>query len=223
MALKILIKYPSKGRAKLLISTLSKSIALAEDLDNVTYLLTMDDDDPVSKTEAFDNVINKLRKKATIQVEHGKPVSKIYACNRDMDKAPDWDIVVLMSDDMICIQKGWDNIIRSQMESNFPDLDGVLHFSDGFVGRELNTMCILGRKYYDRFGYIYHPSYKSLWCDNEFMIVSQNLNKAKYFDRILFKHEHPANIGDLSKMDQLYNRNDRYFHEDKRNFERRKK
>ena len=127
-------------------------------------------------------------------------------------------VLILASDDMICQKKGWDVIVEKTMKNKFPDLDGVLYFPDGFT--DLNTMCILGKEYYNRFGYIYHPAYKSLWCDNEFQEVAQRLGKEYRSTEILFKHEHPVWSGE--KQDQLYQINERFYQEDKRTFEQRK-
>ena len=56
--------------------------------------------------------------------------SKIAAYNA-ISPDPEWDIVLAASDDMWCIQTGWDSIIREAMSQHFPDLDGCLWFSDG--------------------------------------------------------------------------------------------
>jgi hypothetical protein len=77
------------------------------------------------------------------------------------------------------------------MKENFPDTDGVLWFNDGNQKNNLNTLCIIGKKYYERFNYIYFPEYKSTWCDNEFMDVANILEKQKYFNDVIIKHEHP--------------------------------
>ncbi len=103
----------------------------------------------------------------------------------------------------------------------YPDTDGVLWFNDGFQKDRLNTLSILGKKYYDRFGYIYHPSYKSLWCDNEFTEVATKLGKQTYFEQIIIKHEHP--LWTKEKPDTVLIENDKYDPEDRANFERRKK
>jgi hypothetical protein len=73
----------------------------------------------------------------------------------------DWDILVVMSDDMVCVTHGWDDIIRQDMNENFPDTDGVLHYNDGNQKANVMTMSIIGRKYYKRDGYIYNPEYQS--------------------------------------------------------------
>lgn len=154
---------------------------------------------------------------------YGKSLSKIHAVNRDMDhvKDKDWNVLLLASDDMIPQVKGYDQIILDKMAEHYPDTDGVLWFNDGFVGKRLNTLSIMGRKYYDRFGYIYNPEYTSLFCDDEFMHVSQMLNKVTYFDECIIKHEHPMN-GASVPMDSLYRKNERFYQQDKAVFERRK-
>jgi len=221
--MKILVKYPSRGRPVLLVKALSQAMAYASNNNKITYQLTLDDNDPTTQGEAFDQVINKLANRAELITLRGSSAGKIHACNRDMQKAPkDWDIVVLMSDDMICQAKGWDDRIREDMERFFPDLDGCLWYNDSFTGDRLNTMSILGRKYFERFNYIYHPSYKSLWCDNEFMEVGQMLKKIKYSPDVLFKHLHPANTGIQSAVDHLYQLNDKYYEIDKKNYIKRK-
>ena len=107
------------------------------------------------------------------------------------------------------------------MEDYFPDTDGVLWFNDGYQSRAMNTLCILGKKYYDRFGYIYHPDYISLWCDNEFTVVANTLGRQKYFEQVIIQHQHPA--AGFGENDKLYNENDKYNDSDMSTFMRRQK
>jgi hypothetical protein len=32
------------------------------------------------------------------------------------------------------------------------------------LGGRLATIPVLGRKYHERFGFVYHPDYRTLWC-----------------------------------------------------------
>jgi hypothetical protein len=150
--------------------------------------VSIDEDDTSMNTT---EVISELKSYSNTQVIVGISENKIHAVNRDMDIVDDWDIVLLASDDMIPQVKGFDKVVNTLMSSNYPDTDGVLFFNDGFKGKELNTLCILGKKYYKRFNYIYHPGYKSTWSDNEFMMVAEKLNKQTYFPMVIIKHEHP--------------------------------
>ena len=113
-----------------------------------------------------------------VEFFYGNSKSKIEAVNADMDKVGDWDVLLLASDDMIPQVKNYDEIIIQKMNEFFPDTDGVLWFNDG-NRKDLNTLCILGKKYYNRLNYIYYPEYKSTWCDNEFTDVGNILKKQK--------------------------------------------
>jgi len=97
-----------------------------------------------------------------------------------------------------------------------PNLDHVLWFNDGFQGNNLNTLCILGREYYNRFGYIYHPAYVSLFCDNEFTMVAQKLRRQTYIDRVIIRHAHPIII--KTDYDSLYAHNETFFAKDRDTF-----
>ncbi len=194
---------------------MSKYAYMATDKTNIEFLVSYDMDDYTMSPD----VIEKAEAIKNVKCISGVSLSKIDACNRDIEEAGEWDIVVLASDDMMPVTIGWDEIIRNSMNHSFPDLDGVLYFPDGYTA--LNTMCIMGKKYYDRFGYIYHPDYMSLWSDNEFMEVADSLGKQKKFNQVLFKHEHPAN--NKSRMDNLYLMNEKFYHADRGTYMRRKK
>jgi len=114
---------------------------------------------------------------------------KISAINDHIDGV-DFDILVCASDDMVPQVESWDKEISEAMQEHFPDLDGCVHFDDGNTNGELLTFSILGRKLYERVGYIYHPDYKSLYCDDEFTQVVRKMGKEKYIDKVIITHEH---------------------------------
>lgn len=128
----------------------------------------------------------------------------------------DWDILLNLSDDQLCVAEGWDNTIRESMHN---DLDRSLWFYDGLQS-SINTMEIVGRNYYNRFGNIYNPNYKSFYCDEESTIVAAKLGRQVKDTRCLFKHEHPVSSTAI-KNDELYNKNQAYWNEDKRLFQDR--
>lgn len=161
---------------------------MCDDLDKINFLITLDTDDKLMNQPG---VIDMFKEYKNLSYVYGESKSKIDAVNRDIDVDGDWDIILIASDDMIPKVKGYDTIIRNKMNELYPDTDGVLWFNDGNQGDKLNTLCILGKKYYKRFNYIYHPDYKSLWCDNEFMDVANLLKKQTYLNEIIIRHEHP--------------------------------
>ena len=129
--------------------------------------------------------------------------------------------MLLASDDMIPKIKGYDEIIINKMKDIYPNTDGVLWFNDGFKKSELNTICILGKRYYEKFNYIYYPEYKSTWCDNEFMTVANLLGKQTYFDDVIIKHEHPD--WGYGKQDEIHKKNYQDLNYDTNLYNNRKK
>ena len=211
--LRILVKFPTRERPKQFLKVLNLLNEKATDRNNINYLITCDSDDP-----SMANIENEINVN-NVTITYGKSDSKIHACNRDMIIGG-WDILILMSDDMIPQVIGWDDVIRQAMEGHFPDTDGCLWFNDGYQDR-ICTLCIIGKKYYDDFGYIYHPDYHSLFCDNEFTEVAQGLDKMHYYQDVLFRNEHFSNNPRV-KRDALYNRNEALYSLDKKTYESRK-
>lgn len=214
----ILIKFPSRSRPDKLKTTYKTYIDMASRPDLIRTLVSLDEDDLTATPELVDQLQNIH---GQTQVVIGKPSGKIGAVNRDMEQAGDYDILLLASDDMIPVAQGYDEIIRRDMSRLYPDLDGVLWYNDGFQGPKLNTLCILGKPYYQRFGYIYHPSYKSLYCDNEFTEVANRLGLQTYLQDVIIRHEHPDNSSII--YDDLYKTNQIYVYQDHSNFIYRKR
>jgi hypothetical protein len=214
----ILIKFPTRGRPEKFMKALDKYIELANHKDKLSFLVSIDEDDRTATSQFIQTVKSKH---PNIQVCVGASKGKIYAVNRDMEKAPPYDILLLASDDMIPQCYAYDDTIRNTMAVHFPDTDGVLWFNDGIRGHKLNTLCILGKKYYDRFGYIYYPEYKSFYCDNEFTDVAVKLNKIIYFDLVIIRHEHM--VRDNSLDDDTYRKNSVFGDIDRELYESRKK
>jgi len=218
--MKILVKFPTRGRASLFFKTLDLYYSMAENLNDLFFLISIDTDDHEMNNV---NINEKLLTYDNLQFVYGNSKNKIDAVNRDMDLLYfDYDIILLASDDMIPQIKGYDLTIRNKMQDNFPDTDGILFFNDGYRNNELNTLCILGKKYYERFGYIYCPEYNSLFADNEFMQVGYLLNKQIYFDECIIKHEHPDNGFAGMARDNIHVLNHKYYHIDERVFLERK-
>ena len=215
--MKLLIKFPTRNRKNKFFKVLRQYQNLCEDLDNTYFLITLDNDDESMNSSDVEDIFNTFK---NVKVIYGTSNSKIHAVNRDIELVNDWDIVLLASDDMTPKVKGYDNIIRNKMKEFYSDTDGILWFNDGHMGNKLNTLCILGKKYYDRFGYIYHPEYKSVWSDNEFMLVGNLLGKQTYFEQVIIEHEHPD--WGYGSRDEIHQNNSKNENQDKLLFTKRK-
>ena len=213
---RLLFKYPTRERVKEFFYCLDTYYDLMSEKFPFNFLITCDEDDKSMNNEV---VKERLKKYKNLKIYFGPGISKIDACNRDMDKAPPYDILILVSDDMIPLKQNYDEIIVSEMLKAFPDFDGVLNFNGTVNGGNLNTLAILGKNYYQRFNYIYQPDYKSFYCDLEMTIVSKVLNKEAVVYNLIIEHRNPA-CGKMKK-DKLYRKNYKYLKNDKRLFMQR--
>jgi len=185
----ILIKYATRGRANQFIDAIN-NIQNTINASDYVILVSADANDLSMNN---DRIKDFVKDKSNVILKFGDSDSKIDAINRDMDVVQDWDMLVNMSDDMEFIAKGWDYIMLELIQNEWGDsTDYFAHFNDGRVGEALPTMSVMGRDYYKRFQYIYHPSYSSFSCDAEAMYVAMMLGKHKYFPVVLFTHNHPA-------------------------------
>jgi hypothetical protein len=189
MTPKILVKFATRSRPEKFINCLENYISLSTH-DNYEILVSADWDDLTMNNPGIITLVSSYEK---VRLVFGASKNKVDAINRDVSIMDNFDILINTSDDMCFVKKGFDSIIVQRMQENFPDFDGVLHFDDGnHYGSKLMTMSIMGKPYYDRFGYIYFPGYDSVYCDNEAKDVALKLGKYKYFPEVLFNHNHPV-------------------------------
>lgn len=200
----ILVKYPTRNRPKKFLQTLKLWIDRLSGRHNVRFIISIDDND----TTMLNPTVQQQAKNFGAQVEFkvGKSRTKIEACNVDVKDQP-FDILILASDDMLPIIKNYDDVIATSMETHFPNFDGLLHFYDGYKTR-FCTLPVMGKRYYDKFGYIYEPSYKFLSCDVEMTEVAKKLGKYLFIKLVIVKHVHPRNTRSLMKLDALNKRDE---------------
>lgn len=213
--MRILYKLPSRCRPAKCIAAIENIQKYAQH-DDYFILVTADTDD----ASMFNKEINaNLNSYPNVTVLYGTSTDKINAINRDMALYTDWDILINMSDDMEFIYYGFDKEIIKDFNS-FRTLDLLLHYPDQKAWFAMCTMAVMGKDYYNRFGYIYNPVYKSLFCDNEQMEVAKMLGRYKYIKKRLFNHNNPMH--GLAEKDELFLRNNAMHKQDKETFEKRK-
>lgn len=215
--MRILLKCPTRSRPQQFLSVLQKYVSLASRPDLLGVCVSCDSDDTsMTASEVQNAVKNIMSRTAWGEIYYGNSSTKIEAVNADIKSVTwSWDILFLVSDDMVPQVKGYDEIIRSHMQSKYPDTNGILWINDGTQGVKLNTISIMGRAMYESFGYVYHPAYKSFYCDTEFTDLCNGplASKCTYIPRVLIRHEHPG-TGFPEKNDKLYEKNQRSWTED---------
>jgi hypothetical protein len=212
--MRILLKCPTRSRPQRVLKTLGAYVRLAARADLLGVAVSCDTDDPTMANTAELQAV--LAPCAWSRIFYGHNPNKIAACNANISEVDwDWDIIVLVSDDMVPQVRGYDDVIRTQMTNRFPDRNGILWFNDGFQGQNLNTLCIYGRAFYDQRGHIYDPVYKSLFCDTELTDHCRGhlADRCLYIPSCIIRHEHPG-TGFGHYMDALYDRNQKYWNQD---------
>ena len=195
----LLIKFPTRERTEKFFKYLDQYYKLLSGKHAYHFLITCDSNDSTMNNK---KVKKKFEGYENLTVIYGENFSKIYACNRDMDKAPEFDVVMLASDDMWPHTQDYDDIILNKMQEHFPDLNGVLNCADGHPkgSHILNTYPILGRKYFDSYRYIYHPIYKSYFCDLDLALVSRLQGKEAILDIEILTHNNPVFTNEKDKL-----------------------
>lgn len=205
---RLLIKIPTRERPEEFFKTLDSYYEKLSGEIEYHFLISCDIDDTSMNNP---DVIQKFSTYKNISVGYANNHSKIEACNRDVSTyMQHYDMVLVTSDDMMPVAFGYDKTIVNVMQESFPDYDGVLNLFDGYINSTCNSLPVIGKKYYERFGFVYNPDYLSLYCDEELALVSKILRKEKVYNEILIKHRHPlwASGSEAMTWDNLYARNE---------------
>lgn len=212
---KFLVKFATRGRPRLFMKAIH-NIKNTINTKDYQVLISADEDDKTMNNRQIQKYVNQTKH---LKIVYGVSTSKVYAINRDMNHAEPWDILVNMSDDMVFKQRGWDQKIINSSRAIWGDsLDWYGHWNDSYVGPALATMSIMGRTYYERDQYIYHPSYKSFSCDAESYYVAVARGRHHYFPEILFKHELHPTYSRRHGNDSTYKKNSHFTEHDTKNY-----
>ena len=210
--MKFLFKFPSRGRPEQFKTTLKKHLECLSGNHSYRFVFSFDNDDPTMKNQEIIDFLDSL--KINYKVNYGDNENKIQAINADM-KYQRFDILVLIADDMIPVMSNYDEIICDIFKNSKHGLDCMIHFNTHTWADILDVWCIMGKTYYNRFNYIYHPSYKSIFCDNEYTEVAKLLDKRIFSELVPFFHDNKT--GDPTEVKNWYFNND-----DSNNFNMRK-
>ena len=137
--MKLLIKFPTRGRSNKFLKVLKKYNDLLED-KSTKIIVSCDNDDKDMNQTHVKEVLSGYK---NVKVFWGDNKSKIEAINANIEGEV-FDIILLASDDMIPVEKGYDKIIKNKMNKYYPDTDGVLWFNDGYQKEKLKTSAVLG-------------------------------------------------------------------------------
>ncbi len=209
---RLLVRMPTRSRPQQALEVLALYRSKAG--CPVTIEVVIDADD---ETMLDAQVLQRLAAlECVVTVENNK--SKIEAVNGG--RVQEWDVLLLASDDMVPVADGYAVRALEAMEEHWPFLDGAVYFNDGFQKDNCCTLPVIGRRFYDQTGYVYHPSYKSLWSDAEQTELWRALGRLKYIEDVIIEHRHHA--WGRATNDALYKANEGFWDADKETYEKRK-
>lgn len=175
--MKISIIHASRSRPEQAYNTFRTWTERAENWNNFDYILAVDFDQRAEYANRFLNFAGKfnffpLPNKSAIEAINN--AAKIATGN----------LLIVISDDFDCPDH-WDTLLLKALEGRS---DFLVKTDDG-LQPTLITLPIMDRKYYDRFGYIYHPGYQHMFSDQEMTAVGHMLGKVITVN-MTFEHLH---------------------------------
>jgi hypothetical protein len=185
--MRICYVFPSRTRPNRFFSTLDNIRKLSES-DNYFVWSKLDEDDPSMNNG---EVKEKLKEYPEVTVKWGWSKNKIDAINRNLDDLPECDIIIIQSDDIVWDVAGFDKEIREAFVKYFPDLSGTIHYPEFNAKNRTIIVSILGVNLFRRLGYLYHPSFISVYADNHFTEMTRAIGKYVFIDKRIFSHLHP--------------------------------
>lgn len=133
------------------------------------------------------------------------------------------DILIYLSDDFKC-PDNWGELVLKEFENeNRPLLlkvdDCLQAFKTAIV-----TIPIMNRALYHKLGYFWHPSYKSMFVDEDLYWTCLNIGALKNCPHLKFPHHHYSNPDDSIRADrdETYKRSESNWDQGKEVFRQRK-
>lgn len=185
----ITIIHPSRSRPEIARKTFMNWFDKSKNLA-FEYILSLDKSDPL---------INEYYEWAPNAVTNDNR-SAIEAIN-SAARVAQGNILIVVSDDFDCPMH-WDKLLLDAVDGKE---DFVVKTLDG--GQPwIITLPIMDRKYYERFGCIYHPDYEHMFADTEMTHVGHMLGRVIELP-ITFRHNHYTT--GAMKKDAINEKNDR--------------
>ena len=184
--MKISLIHTSRGRSRKAELTATIWNKKAYNVDNIEYILSIDDSDP--------ELINyrKLFNDDKYKILVSDNSNLVEATNRGC-KIATGDILIYVSDDFEP-PYDWDKSLieiaeKQDREDYLIKVDDCLQPFDNCV----LTIPIMSKGLFDKLGYFWHPSYKSIWVDVDLYFTCKDLDCMVLCPDLKFEHKHYSN------------------------------
>lgn len=201
--MKFSLLHPSRSRPHKSVRTIEKWLDCSASTD-YELIVSVDESDP--SLDQYKSFYNKGRfANPNVKVIVNNNRSAVDAIN-NAAKASTGEVMIVVSDDTDTI-KGWDRVLSQAIGTH---TDFVLKVYDG-IQEWIITMPIMDRVYYNRFGYVYYPEYKHMFCDTHLTHVADALGKIIFRNDIIIPHLHYSIR--KSEKDEVSEKADQTFNE----------
>lgn len=206
-AMKFSLLHPSRNRASAADPAIAEWLGKQSGLHEVEYILSIDDTD--SQIAAYQAIAARRGVRLIINANR----THVEASNAAA-RAAQGDLLLQISDDFGC-PDNWDAALLAAIG----DRREVAVFVDDGLGAKTMTLPIIDRAYYERVGYVLHPGYAHMFCDNDLEELARRLGKLVDAKHLHFPHRHYI-IG-AAPFDDTYLKAARSWGRDERFFAKR--
>jgi hypothetical protein len=181
--MKISLVHATRGRSEKAIGTRKVFFDRAVYMDDIEYIFAVDEDD-------FESQQKLLMFNPFIVAE---PNGCVKSWNGGAKEATG-DLLIMVADDMVP-PPNWDDQLLIALELakvNPKKAQKCIWVSDGHRTDDLMCWTILTRARYENQGYVFHPDYFGVYCDNEYTHVAKRDGVIMDCRDIVFEHDHPS-------------------------------
>lgn len=180
--MKFSLVHPSRNRAVKAFNTFSDWMMNASGEHHYEYIVSIDDTD--SQAQEYRNRFDKM---ATVIQNQNR--SLVDAVNRGAEMSTG-DCIIVVSDDFDS-PKNWDRDLDDFITTSIESDQYAIHVNDDYsYPKELLTIPILSQQLFRRLGYIYHPSYFSMYADNDIFEACKLIGVLHDCGHLTFRHNH---------------------------------
>jgi glycosyltransferase involved in cell wall biosynthesis len=163
------------------------------DLSHIEVIITVDGDDQESLSSAIEVAgahVNTSGAHVDVHTQYKMPFDCVKGWNLAAAKSKG-HVIIAIADDFYP-PENWAVKLLEAGPQGWVLGEYAVHINDGFV-QNLMTLPIITRKRYDRFGYLYHPAYKSMYVDTDLTYRAYLDDVVINASHLLFEHQHCDN------------------------------
>ena len=194
-AVRFSLIHPSRGRARQAREAIAEWRGAASGRWDYEYLLSIDADDPQQDAYAA------MAADCGVALLVHRNRSIVDAVNHAARRSTG-DVLIVVSDDFGC-PPHWDLALEAAIGTR---RNVAVLVNDAIEGR-IMTLPIVDRAFYESCGYLYHPDYISMFCDDDLTEHAAQTERLVDARHLSFPHRHPSNVGGV--LDATYQRQGR--------------